>query len=507
MAENTAGKVSTCPMLSSRAVLLRRLGIVLIGHGVRMAEAEERRRWWWSEMRATIALAYPLILTNLAQALIQTTDVVLLGWAGPDKLAAGALGVNLFNAFMIFGVGLVTASAPMMARSLGQRAHNVRDVRSAVRQSMWAASVLVLPIWLVLWHAEAILLFFHQAPTLAHDAARLVRPMMFGMLPLFGYFVLRSFVSALGRPGWAFAVGAMAVCFNAAANYGLILGHFGLPALGLRGAGIGSACSNLLMFVGMAVLVTRHRQLRRYHLFGRYWQIDWVRFRHVWQLGLPIAITLGLEVTIFNAAVFLMGLIGEAELAAHAIAIQIASLAFMLPLGIAQATTVRVGFAYGRRDTRAIARAGWTAFALTMAIMGSTAAIMLIAPLPLVGLFLDVHDPANAHVVALAVSFVTIAALFQLVDGAQAVGAGMLRGLHDTAIPMLFALLGYWGIGLGTALLFAFHLGMGGLGIWIGLATGLAVVATLMMARWTGRKVHGLLPDMPDAVRDDRRNQ
>ncbi len=450
-------------------------------------------RWWRREARATIALAYPLVLTNLAQALIQTTDVVLLGWAGPRFLAAGALGVNLFNACMVFGVGLVTASAPMMARALGACAHNVRDVRRTVRQAMWAAVAVSAPMWVLLWHAEAILLAFHQDAGLAHDAGRLVRPMMFGVLPLMGYFVLRSFVSALERPGWAFLVGAAAVGFNALLNYSLIFGRFGLPSLGLLGAGIGSACSNLLMFVGMAIVVMRHPRFRRYHLFGRFWRADWPRFAQVWRLGLPIAVTLGLEVTIFNAAVFLMGLIGAPELAAHAVAIQIASLCFMVPLGLAQAATVRVGFAFGRADRRGIARAGWTAFAITMAFMAVPAGLMLLAPRLLVGLFMDVSNPVNAHVAALTVSFLTVAALFQWVDGAQAVGAGMLRGLHDTAMPMLFAGVGYWVIGLGTALLFGFGLGWGGVGIWIGLAAGLATAATLMVTRWMRREALGLV--------------
>ena len=450
-------------------------------------------RWWRQEARATIALAYPLVLTNLAQALIQTTDVVLLGWAGPRFLAAGALGVNLFNACMVFGVGLVTASAPMMARALGQRSHNVRDIRRTVRQAMWAAVAVSLPMWLLLWHAEVILLAFHQDAGLAHDAGTLVRPMMVGMLPLMFYFVLRSFVSALERPGWAFLVGAAAVCCNALLNYGLIFGRFGLPALGLRGAGIGSACSNLLMFVGMAIVVTRHPHFRRYHLFGRFWRPDWARFGQVWRLGLPIAVTLGLEITIFNAAVFLMGLIGAAELAAHAVAIQIASLCFMVPLGLSQAATVRVGFAFGRGDRRGIARAGWTAFAITMAFMAVPAGLMLVAPRWLAGLFMDVSNPATAHVEALTVSFLTVAALFQWVDGAQSVGAGMLRGLHDTAMPMVFAGVCYWVVGLGTALLFGFALGWGGLGIWIGLAAGLATAAVLMVTRWVRREALGLV--------------
>jgi MATE family multidrug resistance protein len=458
-----------------------------------MTGMQAEQHWWRGEARATVALAYPLVLTNLAQALIPATDVVLLGWVGPKALAAGALGVNLFNACMIFGVGLMIAASPMIARALGQRAHNVRDVRRTVRQALWTAVAVVIPIWLLLWHAEAILLLFRQEPALSHGAQQLVRPMMFGMLPLFGYQVLKSFVSALERPGWAFAVGAVAVISNALINYGLIFGRFGLPAWGLFGAGLGSTISNTILFGGLALVVVRHRVFRRYHLFGHFWRPDWRRFVEVWRLGLPIAVTLGMEVTIFNAAVFLMGLIGEAELAAHAVAIQIASLCFMVPLGIGQATTVRVGIAYGRQDRLGVARAGWAAFGLTMLFMICLAALMLLAPRFLVGLFLDVHNPANAHVVGLAVAFLTVAALFQLVDGAQAVGAGMLRGIHDTAVPMIFAAFGYWGIGLGTAVLFAFHWGWGGVGVWTGLATGLASVSVLMMARWARREKLGLI--------------
>jgi MATE family multidrug resistance protein len=313
------------------------------------------------------------------------------------------------------------------------------------------------------------------------------------MLPLFVYQVLKSFVSALERPGWAFAVGALAVASNALLNYGLIFGRFGLPQLGLFGAGLGSSISNTIMALGLAVVVVRHPRFRRYRLFGHFWRADWARFLQVWRLGLPIAVTLGMEVTIFNAAVFLMGLIGEAELAAHAVAIQIASLCFMVPLGIGQATTVRVGLAYGRRDRIGVGRAGWAAFGVTMVFMVCSATLMLAMPRFLVGLFMDVHMPANAHVVDLAVAFLTVAALFQLVDGAQAVGAGMLRGIHDTTVPMLFAALGYWAIGFATAILFGFHLGWGGVGVWIGLAAGLAMTAVLMMTRWARRERLGLV--------------
>ena len=440
-------------------------------------------------------LAYPMVLTNLAQSLIHATDVVLLGRVGPTTLAAAALGVNLYVACLIFGLGLVTAAAPMIARERGRKFNSVRDVRRTVRQTMWAAVIIVLPMWAMLWNAEKVLILLGQEPALAADAQSFVRFLMWGLLPAFLYFVLRNFLAALERPLWALIVATCAVIFNAAVNTCLIFGvpAIGLPPLGLTGAGIGSACTILLEFVGIALIVTRHRHFRRYHLFGRFWRADWARFREVWRIGLPIAVTLTLEVGVFNAAVFLMGIIGTASLAAHQIAIQIAALSFMVPMGLGQAVTVRVGGAWGRGDREGIARAGWTAFVLGTGFMALMAVVMWAAPHALVSIFIDVDNPVNRAVVPLAVSFLALAALFQIVDGAQAVGAGMLRGLHDTTIPMLYALFGYWVVGMGVGAGLAFGLGWEGVGIWTGLASGLAVVAVLMIARWTRRERLGLV--------------
>jgi MATE family multidrug resistance protein len=458
-------------------------------------------RLWREELRATVALAWPLVLTNLTQSLIQSTDVVLLGWAGARTLASATIGINLYYAFLIFGIGLTIASAPMMAKELGARRHSVRDVRRTVRQAMWSAVAICVPVWLILWHTQAILLLLGQDPALAAGAQSFVRALMWAMLPVLWYLVLRSFVSALEQPIWSLVVGAAGVIFNAFLNYGLIFGKFGFPALGLRGAGIGSSCANAFMFLAMAAVVVLHPRFRRYRLFGRFWRSDWQRFREVWRLGLPIAVTLALEITVFNAAVFLMGLIGAMSVAAHAVALQIAAFTFMVPLGLSQAVTVRVGLAFGRGDREGIARAGWTAFALGVSFMALMAMVMLAVPHRLVTLFLDPADPANAPVIPLAVSFLFLAALFQIFDGAQSVGAGMLRGLHDTRVPMLFAGFGYWVIGLATSVGLAFGLGWQGVGIWTGLATGLAVVAVLMLSRWIRRESLGLT--MPSASPSD----
>lgn len=451
---------------------------------------------WRAEIGATLLLAYPLVLTNLSQSLIHATDVVLLGRVGPDTLAAAALGVNLYFFCLIFGMGLLTAASPMIASERGRRANSVRDVRQTVRQAMWSAVMLVVPMWLFLWHAEAVLLLLGQDPLLSAQAQTFVRHLMWALLPAFLYLVLRNFLAAMERPMLSLVVALGAVVVNALVNICLIFGvpSIGLPALGLVGAGIGSSVTVSVEFLVLAVILNRHPRFRRYHLFGRFWRPDWARFRQVWRLGLPIAATLSLEVGIFNAAVFLMGLIGAASLAAHQIAIQIASLSFMVPLGLAQAVTVRVGYFYGRGDRAGIARAGWTSFVLATGFMSLMALIMWLMPHHLIAIFMDAADPANGVVIPLAMAFIGIAALFQIVDGAQAVGAGMLRGLHDTKVPMAFALFGYWAVGMAVAVTLGFGFDWGGVGIWSGLAAGLAVVSVLMLARWSARERLGLLP-------------
>lgn len=454
-------------------------------------------RAWRDELRATLALAWPLILTNLAQTALNTTDVVMMGWLGPNALAAGALGFNLYFPFAIFGIGLLTAVSPMVARELGARSSSVRDVRRTVRQGLWTAIAIAFPVWLILWHAEWILFALGQPPGPAAEAASYVRALQWAFLPFLGYIVLRSFITALERPIWALWIVGLAVPFNVLADWCLIFGKLGFPRLELAGAGIATVLTSMLMFAGIALLVLRDRRFRRYHIFGRFWRPDWPRFLQLWRLGLPIAAAIMFEVSIFSAATFLMGLLGAEALAAHSIAIQIASLAFMVPLGFGMAATVRVGRAFGAQDREAVARAGWISFAIGVGFMSLTTALMVLAPRLLIRGFLDFSRPENLPVVELAVTFLAFAALFQLFDGAQAVCSGMLRGLHDTRVPMIMAAVGYCGVGLPLGIVLAFPLGFAGSGIWIGLAGGLAVVATLMTRRWIGRERLGLTRHAP----------
>ncbi|WP_254634376.1 MATE family efflux transporter [Mesorhizobium sp. GbtcB19] len=443
-----------------------------------------------------------MVLTNLAQTAMTATDVIFMGRLSGDTLAAGALGSNLYLMTLIFGLGLVYATSPVMAAKLGAKRHCMREMRRTTHQGLWLAVMIALPIWLFLWNAESVLLAMKQQPALAAQAGAYVRCLQWAVLPFYGFVVLRAFVSALERPGWTLLIMVLAVLLNALGNWLLMFGNLGFPALGIAGAGIATSVASLFMFTGMASIIALDGRFRRYRLFGRFWQVDWPRLVALVRLGAPISAMLAFEVTVFNAAAFLMGLIEPAQLAAHSIAMQITSITFAIPLGLEQAATVRVGLAYGARDAEGVSRSGWTAFVIGVSFMAATALIMLVWPKALIGVFVDIGDPANDAIVAFAVSFLALAAFFQVADGAQAVGAGMLRGMQDTRIPMLYAALGYWGIGVPVGVTLAFPFGLEGRGIWIGLCSGLAAVAVLLLVRWTRRDKLGLamlqhpLPDL-----------
>ena len=439
---------------------------------------------WRREARALVRLSVPIVLTNVGQVAIQTTDVVMIGWLGAEALAASVLGVNLMFVLLLLAIGVVIATAPMVAQDLGRNRHAVREPRRTVRQGFWVALALGLPASLMLWNIAPILHLLGQKPALIAAAEPYVHAAMWGFVPALWFVVLRNFIAALERPRAGMVIMFIGVGFNVIADYGLIFGAFGLPALGLVGAGIATALTNVLLFVSLLGYVLVDRQFRRYQVLGRFWRPDWSRFREIFRIGLPIGITLVMEVGLFAGAGYVMGWIGTAELAAHQIALQCAAVTFMVPLGLAQAATVRVGLAAGGGDPPAVLRAGVAALAIGGLFMAAMAIVMWTVPEAIVGLFLDSGDPANARVVPAAVTFLMVAAIFQIFDGGQVIGAGALRGLKDTRWPMVFAAIAYWAVGGTLALGLAFGAGLGGLGVWIGLAVALAVAAALMIGRF-----------------------
>ena len=449
---------------------------------------------WGEELSATLRLAAPLVLAQLTQIAIYSTDVLMLGRLGPHPLAASALAVNLFFMFNFTGMGLVSACAPLIAAALGERTNAVRDVRRSFRSAMHVALIFCVLAWLVMWNAEAILLAFGQDPVLSADAARFLRILQWSLLPNLLIVIFRTLLTALGRPGATLAVTMIGLVVNALLNWALIFGHLGAPALGLVGSACASLVTTVVMVAALGLYVGMQPRVRRFHLFGRMHRPDRQRLAAIVRIGMPIALTMAFEVSFFATAVYLMGWIDMANVAAHAIALQIASIAFMVPFGVSQATVVRVGLAYGARNPEWIELAGRASLVSALAFASLSALAMWLFPRELAGLFLDEGAAGSAHVLNLAAGFLTVAALFQLFDGAQVVGSAMLRGLQDTRIPMLFAAFGYWAIGLGSGYALAFHGGWAGIGIWIGFALGLGIVAVLMIARWSMRERLGLVP-------------
>lgn len=454
-------------------------------------DASASSNGWATELRASFALAWPLIIAQLAQNLLFTTDVVLMGWLGPKYLAAGTLAGAFLMPFQLTGIGIVGAVAPLVAQARGRR--DMKAVRRIVRQGFWVAILVATLFVPIVLNIRPVYLALGQDPEVIALAESYMFAGFWMLYPALGFMVLRSFLSAFAATRIILVVTVIGVIVNGLVAYALIFGHFGLPRLELRGAALATGFVNLFMFLALLAYALTHRRLKRFHILLRFLKPDWPRFREILRVGLPIGLTVAAEVGLFSVAAILMGRLGTNEVAAHAVALQLASTAFMVPLGLGMAATVRVGLAYGRGDAEGVRLAGWAAIAMGTGFMALTAALFLALPYALVTIFLDSTDPANATALLLAATYLGVAGIFQLADGAQVVAAHSLRGLSDTRTPMLLAIFGYWFIGLPTAYVLGFVFNLRGTGVWLGLAVGLAFVAILLVSRFAMRGRLGLL--------------
>ena len=452
---------------------------------------------WKTESVETLRLAVPLVLANLLQMLTYAVDVIFIARLGPNQLAASSLAVAIIG-FLLWSLsGLTGAVAPMAAAELGARGPALRPIRRTVRMALWLALASGALASILCAFSESFMLLTGQDREVAALAGDYMDVLLLSLIPAVAGSVLRNFVATLGRPFIATAITGLGIFINAAANYAFIFGNWGAPALGLQGAAIATLLTTSLTFLAYVVVIARDHRLARYHVFGFFWRPDWKRLGELMRIGTPIMLTIMAESGIFGAAAFLVGLFGAAQLAAHALALQIAALAFQVPFGIGQAATIRVGYFHGARDPLGVARAGWTAIGMCLAFALASALVLIGAPRLLLAIYIDPDLPANAALVAQASLFLVIASAFQLSDGLQAVAAGALRGLKDTRMPMWIAIFSYWvpGFGLATGLAFAF--GLEGEGVWYGLAVGLCFAAGLLLWRWHRRERLGLVTYSP----------
>ncbi len=438
----------------------------------------------------TLSLSVPLVGIQLAQAAIGITDTLMVGRLGAAELAALALATAFFFTLFIVGLGLTQAVLPLAAEAQG--AEDPIMLRRTIRMGFWVASGYTVLAIAILFNTEAILLFAGQSPETVRFASGYIGIAKWALLPMLLFMNLRAFYTVLDCANVMFAINILGVLANIALNYMFIFGNWGAPALGVEGAAVATLGTAILTLAGMVLLSLTDKRMKGFEIYGRFWRVDTEILRRILRLGFPIGMTLLAEVGLFAAATILVGRIGTLELAAHGIVMQLASLSFMVPLGLSNVATTRVALAYGRRNVEDLRRAAYATIILAVGFSGAAALVFLAIPTPLISIFLNAAREDTAAVVALAIPYLFLAALFQLVDGTQAVAAGALRGMQDTRVPMVIAIISYWIVGLGGGYVLAFPLGLGGEGVWMGLALGLAVAAILLMARFIMRDRLGL---------------
>ncbi|MBU6297622.1 MAG: MATE family efflux transporter [Alphaproteobacteria bacterium] len=435
---------------------------------------------WIAEIRELLRLALPLVVTQLAQMAIMTTDVVMLGRLSEQALAGAALGNTVFFFAWLIGLGPTAAISPMIAHILGARPNDRAGVRAVTRMGFWAVLLLSLPLAILLLFTRDILLALAQQPALADAAGRFVAPLCLGMPFSLGFQVLRNYATALGKPNTSLLVMVLTIVFNAFGDYALIFGHFGMPRLGLFGSGVSSAWSYAFSCIAMTAVVFAAPVLRKYRIFRRFARPDWSKFVELFRLGMPIGLTMIFEAMLFNAATLLMGIFGTESVAAHQIAINVASITFMVPLGIALAATVRVGLSAGGGDRQGVRRSGTAAILVSATFMCLSGAMIALFPYQIARLYFS----ADTGAVALTVVFLRVAAAFQIFDGIQVTAALTLRGLKDAHMPMWIAGACYWLAGFPVCIGLSIGLGLKGLGVWIGLAFALFMAALCMCWRF-----------------------
>ncbi len=435
--------------------------------------------------RAILALGLPLVGSQLAQFAVGLTDTVMIGWYGVGELAALVLANTCYYAIFILGAGFGVAVMPVVASAAGTA--NEPQVRRVTRMGMWVSVIFgIASAPLFVW-SRPILEALGQDPAVAADAQTYLRIIAIGLIPNLLIVVLRSYLSALGRAGVVLWVMLATAVLNGLLNYALIFGNWGAPELGIRGAAIASV---VLQVAGLVALILYCRAATpQYALFQRLWRPDHGAFLRILRLGWPIGLTSLAEVGLFTASAMLMGLIGTTELAAHGIALTLASATFTIHIGLSNTATIRAGRAFGRRDEADLRLGAMIVIAMSLAFAACTVIVFLAVPETLIALFLSPGDPLREQILVIGATFLAMAALFQLADSAQVMALGLLRGVQDTRAPMLIATLSYWVVGLPASYLLGIWAGYGGVGVWSGLVLGLACAGGLLMNRFWGRAV------------------
>ena len=430
------------------------------------------------ELWIILRLAGPLIASQMAHMLMVFTDTVMMGKIGPEALAGGGLGAATYNFISFFCVGVMAAVGTLVSIR-----HGAGDTEGAARLTqagLWLASGMALVAALILWNLEPILLQFGQAEANVHMAAQFLITLPLALPGLLSFMALRGFTSALGRARPVMTISLIGAVANYLLNYVLIHQWFGLPNLGLMGIGLVTAIVTNCMALALALHIGRHPAYAAYPIRKGLSKLSRSHLAELWRLGLPIGGTYAVEVGLFTFAAFCMGAMGSTQMAAHQIALQTVSMAFMVPVGISYAVTMRIGQHYGAGNMLMARTAGRLGIGFGGTVMLLFGLLFWLAPHQIIGLFLDINDPAFADIVVMAVQLLAIAAWFEFFDGTQTIAMGAIRGLKDARTTFLVGLLSYWLIAAPAAWLLGFSANGGAPGVWWGLALGLLCSAVAL---------------------------
>ena len=441
------------------------------------------------ELWAILRLAGPLIASQLAHMLMVLTDTLMMARLSPEALAGGGLGAASYSFVAIFCIGVIAAVGTLVAIR-----HGAGDIDGATRLTqagLWLAWLMALAAALLLWNLKPVLLMFGQTETNVDAAGQFLTILPFALPGYLSFMALRGFTSAIGKATPVMVISLGGTVVNYLLNHALIEGMFGLPKLGLMGIGLVTAIVANGMALALMAYIRSNRAYSAYPLSAGLLRLNTHYLRELWRLGLPIGGTYAVEVGLFAFAALCMGTMGSTQLAAHQIALQIVSVAFMVPAGMSYAITMRIGQHYGAADLLRARLAGRVGIGFGAAVMLGFSVVFWFWPNELIGLFLDHSDPAFRPVFELAVSLLAVAAWFELFDGTQTIAMGAIRGLKDAKTTFLVGLFCYWVIGAPTAWLMAFTFGWGPTGVWWGLAMGLAFasVGLTLAFEWKMRRM------------------
>ncbi|MBE9046582.1 MATE family efflux transporter [Pleurocapsales cyanobacterium LEGE 10410] len=441
-----------------------------------------------TESKQFLKLAIPLAAAQVAQSLTGFFDTIMMGRLGVETLAAGGLASLTFFAILNTAAGVVMGISPLIAEAYG--AGKKSRIEKLARQGFWLVLLLSLPMMLIIAHLDSLMLQFGQAETTVTLANVYLDIILWGFFPALGFAMLRGVVSGLSHARPVMFIVIVGTIFNVIGNYILGFGQFGFPRLELAGLAIASAIALWGMFIALLVYILRHRQLKTYRICDRLHQVKPTILWELIKTGVPIGIFIALELGLFTVVTYLMGALGTEVLAAHQIVFQTIMVTFMIPLGMSYAATVRVGQWLGQKNSKEIERAGYLSIAMGLVFSVSLALAMLLFQRAIIGLYLNLDDPANASILNLALPMLTIATISQILDAVQKITYGALQGLQDTRIPVLLNIPAFWVVGLTIGYFLGFHFGLGGTGLWLGQSIGVATAAIFFLLRFRERITH-----------------